>query len=217
MSLAVPVLIAFALWALLGGKAEAREVPTPSKKPLEPPPGGNGGEPPGGNGGEPPGGNGGEPPEIVGDVVTPELCWTAAYEVAATGNVDAMRQVLDGMGPICSEAAEYLMGAIDQVLADCRGRLGEAAGTNDPNVLENVANELDSRGCHQEAGEARSIAAQIRQQLRETCDAMAADAMNSGDPGYMRQMAYQIQGQCPGQARVLLATADDIESQGWFP
>lgn len=214
MSLAVPALIAFALWALLGGKAEAREVPP--TKPEEPPPGGGGGQPPpgGGGDGEPPPPNG-EPPEIVGDVVTPELCWTAAYEVAATGNVDAMRDVLDGMTAVCAEAAKYLQGAIAQVIEDCRGRLGEAASTQDPNVLENVAGELESRGCHGEAGEARSLAAQFRARLRETCDAMAADAMNSGDPGYMRQMASQIAGQCPGQARVLLVMAEDIESQGW--
>jgi hypothetical protein len=90
----------------------------------------------------------------------------------------------------------------DQLPDNLRQLAGQAQATNNPDMLEQIASQLDGRGFSESAGVLRSQATALRQrssnvfdQLPDNLKQMAGQAQATNDPGTLEQVAAQLDAQ----------------------
>jgi len=112
----------------------------------------------------------------------------------------------------------------DQLPDNLRQLAGQAQATNNPDMLEQMATQLDTRGFGESAGVLRAQASALRQrsqnafdQLPDNLKQMAGQAQATNDPSMLEQVATQLEAQgFREQSRLLRAQATALRgrSQG---
>src|SRR6478752_4259799 len=120
-----------------------------------------------------------------------------------------------------SSAGSAPKNAFDQLPDNLRQLAGQAQATNNPDMLEQMASQLEARGFGESAGVLRAQATGLRQrsqnafdQLPDNLKQMAGQAQATNDPSVLDQVATQLEAQgFREQPRLLRAEATALRGR----